>query len=368
MSKNPRICFVSMEVYPNLRPGVAEEAGGAGFQLVQLARGLRDRGYQVSFVVGDYGQEFVEEIDGFQVFRANRVAYDRSIKRGLTNLWRLFKAMKAAKSQHYVLRSTRFLSFFVMLNAKLLNAKYTFMVANLPHCLREELESLSPVFRRLYESSLNHAARVTVQSEEQQSLLLENFRIKAPIVPNGIEVPQLEEPTEQPEYDFVWVASFKVQKRADHLIAIAKLLPNRKFLVVGGPGPNKAYSQGLIEQLKQLPNVTFAGFVNPDKVGQVYRQARLFLNTSDWEGFPNGFLYAWSRGIPACSLHINPDNALIEGGLGLVDESVDTLAAKMNELLDDPARYTEMARLCYQHVKRAHSLERSVDVFLTVLP
>ena len=37
MSAKPSICFVSMEVYPNLRPGVAEEAGGAGFQIVQIA-------------------------------------------------------------------------------------------------------------------------------------------------------------------------------------------------------------------------------------------------------------------------------------------------------------------------------------------
>ncbi|MBU2502502.1 glycosyltransferase, partial [bacterium] len=97
-----RICFVSMEVYPNLRPGVSEEAGGAGFQLVEIARGLRDRGHRVSFVVGDYGQPFREEIDGFEVLRANKVAYDKSVTRGLTNLWRLLRAMQAAGARHYV--------------------------------------------------------------------------------------------------------------------------------------------------------------------------------------------------------------------------------------------------------------------------
>lgn len=368
MSPRARICFVSMEVYPNLKPGAAEEAGGAGFQIVQLASGLKVKGHEVSFVVGDYGQGFEETIDGYQVYRSNKVAYDRSLARSLSNLVRLFKAMRAARADHYVLRSTRFLSFFVMLYAKMLGARYTFMVANLPHCLRGELESLPRMFGRLYEISLNRADRVTVQSREQQKLLKENFGIEGFEVPNGIAVPPLAGPRAEVPYDFCWVASFKIQKRADVLIDIARLLPERKFLVVGGPGPDRAYSQKLMDELRTLPNVTYEGFVTPDKVGEVYERARIFLNTSDWEGFPNGFLYAWTRGLPACALKINPDGAVTGKDLGLVDEDATTLAFQMDQLLDDPDRYESMARRCHDHVREHHSLEHAVDVFITALP
>lgn len=368
MPRLPRICFVSMEVYPNLRPGVADEAGGAGFQIVQLARGLRDRGYPVSFVVGDYGQAAVEEIDGFTVLRSNRVAYDRSKTRALANLWRLFTAMRRAHARHYILRSTRFLSFFVMVYARLLGGRYTFMVANLPHCLREELEDLPPLFRRLYETSLNLAHRVTVQSDEQQALMKSNFGITAPVVPNGIVAPPWTEARLQAASDICWVASFKVQKRADKLVEIARLLPNRRFLVVGGPGPDKAYSQDLVDQLRALPNVEFRGFVNPDRVGEVYEGSRLFLNTSDWEGFPNGFLYAWTRGIPAVSLCIDPDQAVTRLDLGLVEPDLATLARQIDELLDDAPRYAAMARRCHDHVCANHSLDHAVDRLLAALP
>jgi len=364
----PSICFVSMEVYPNLRPGVADEAGGAGFQIVQLATGLSRKGYPVSFVVGDYGQEFHETIDGFEVFRSNKVAYDRSLTRSLSNLWRLFKAMRAARADHYVLRSTRFLSFFVMLYARLLGARYTFMVANRPHCLRGELESLPRMFGRLYEISLNRAHRVTVQSREQQDLLKENFGIDGYIVPNGIEVPPISGPNFKGPYDFCWVASFKIQKRADVLIEIARLLPNRTFLVVGGPGPDQNYSKKLMDELSALPNVTFEGFVNPDKVGQIYTQARVFLNTSDWEGFPNGFLYAWTRGIPACALKIDPDGVVTGKKIGIVDEDLTALTGAMEKLLNDPDRYMAMARRCHDHVQEYHSLDRSVEKFIGALP
>lgn len=368
MRKLPRICFVSMEVYPNLRPGVAEEAGGAGFQIVQLARGLRDRGYPVSFVVGDYGQPLCEEIDGFTVLRANRVAYDRSKTRALANLWRLLRAMQRARARHYILRSTRYLSFFVMVYARLLGARYTFMVANLPHCLREELEELPRAFRRLYAASLNGAHRVTVQSDEQQRLLRENFGIAAPVVPNGIDAPPWAGPRLAAAADICWVASFKVQKRADKLVEIARLLPGRRFLVVGGPGPDRAYTDNLVGELRRLPNVEFRGFVPPDRVGEVYEGARLFLNTSDWEGFPNGFLYAWTRGIPAVSLCIDPDGVVTRLGLGLVEPDLALLAKGIDALLDDEVRYADMARRCHEHVCAAHSLDHAVDRFLAALP
>ncbi len=364
----PRVCFVSMEAYPNLRPGVAEEAGGAGFQLLQIASALRDRGWPVSFVVGDYGQPFHEVIDGFDVYRANRVAYDRSVRRSLGNLVRLWRAMRAARARHYVLRSTRFLSFFVMAYARLLGGRYTFMVASLPHCLRNELEGLPPVFRTLYTLSLRWGHRVMVQSREQQQLMLENFGIAAPVVPNGIAVPPLPQPRPAAEFDVVWVGSFKPVKRADLLLEIAGRLPGRRFLVAGGPGPDKARSREQMDALARLPNVEFLGFVPPDAVGRVYGRARLFLNTSDWEGFPNGFLYAWSRGLPVASLKVDPDGVVAAGGLGLVDGDPSRLAAAMDALLDDAERYGTMAAACRDHVSSAHSLQALADAFTAALP
>lgn len=368
VTRRPRICFVSMEVYPNLMPGAAKEAGGAGFQLLELARGLQNKDYHVSFVVGDYGQSFREDIEGFTLFRANKVAYDRSVVRGLANLGRLFKAMRAARADHYVLRSTRFLSFFVMLYARLLGARYTFMVASRPHCLRGELESISPVIQRLYEWSLKGAHRVSVQTKEQQDLIRETFGLESPIVPNGIAVPQFEGPRLEVPYDFSWIASFKIAKRADQLIEIARLLPERRFLVVGGPGQDKEYSRRLTETLESLPNVTYEGFVTPDIVGDCYARSRIFLNTSDWEGFPNGYLYAWSRGIPACSLSIDPDGVVTQKELGIVEPDLNKLAEGLDRLLDESERYSEMARRCHDHVLENHSVDNLVDLFLSALP
>jgi glycosyltransferase involved in cell wall biosynthesis len=368
MATKPRICFVSMEVYPNLRPGVSEEAGGAGFQILEIARELRKQGVPVSLVVGDYGQPFREEIEGFEVLRSNQVAYNKSVTRGLANLWRLFKAMRAARARHYILRSDRFLSFFVVVFARLLGARYTFMVASRPHCLRQGLENLSRTFRTLFLFSVKLAHRITVQSQEQQELFRANFGVEAPILPNGIQVPPLENPRHEAPFDISWIASFKIAKRADVFLKLIDLLPERRFLVVGGPGPDKAYSQELIDQMKQRPNVEFRGFVPPNQIAGVYREARLFLNTSDWEGFPNGFLYAWSLGIPACSLKVDPDGVVMKKDLGIVIDDVPELARRLDELLEQPERLAEMAARCHEHVREAHGIDRTARRLLEILP
>lgn len=368
MTPDKRICFVSMEVYPILKPGVAELAGGAGFQVVQLARGLKDRGFRVSFVVGDFGQDEHEVLEGFDVYRSNKIAYDKSITRGLTNLWRLFRAMRRAGAGHYVLRSIRFLSFFVMLFSRLLGAKYTFMVASRPHCIRGKSDDLPRLFAEPYAWSVKLADRVTTQTEEQHALFLENFGVRAPVVPNGIEVPVFRGPCWHADHDVSWVGSFKAVKRADRLIEFAKLMPTRKFLVAGGASSDLEYYRNLIDQLAELPNVTYLGFVNPDRVGEVYEQARLHLNTSDWEGFPNAFLYAWTRGVPTCSLNIDPDGLVTGEDLGIVEPEPPVLAMAMDALLEDEERYLEMAHRCYDHVLATNASDRSVDTFVGVLP
>ena len=47
--------------------------------------------------------------------------------------------------------------------------------------------------------------------------------------------------------------------------------------------------------LPALPNVTMLGPVRYRDTGALFDRARIFLNTSSIEGFPNTFLQAWIR-------------------------------------------------------------------------
>ena len=65
------ICFVSTLAYPLFNPNVSNSVGGAETQQKALAEELVKRGYSVSFVVGDYGQNDVEEINEIKLYKCN---------------------------------------------------------------------------------------------------------------------------------------------------------------------------------------------------------------------------------------------------------------------------------------------------------
>jgi glycosyltransferase involved in cell wall biosynthesis len=364
----PHLCFISMEIYATLCPGVADEAGGAGFQLVQIARALRDRGYPISFVVGDYGQPFHQEIEGFAVYRANRVAYDRSVRRSLANFWRLWRAIRAAGAQVNILRSTRFLVAPCFSYSRLQGAKFVFMIANMPNCHPDQREGLPTWLNRLYLASLRRADVVTAQTREQQALVRRNFGVTAPLVPNGIDVPDLTAEAMDPAYDVLWVGSLKPEKQPELLLRCIERQPDLRYAVIGGPGADRAYAERIITALAAHPNTEYLGFIPPDQIEAQYTRARVLLNTSPREGFPNTFLYAWSRGIPTCSLHSDPDGLIVRHDLGIVNPQPEALLPRLQALLADPQAYGAMSRRCHDFVRQHHTIEHTVDAFVEALP
>ena len=67
--------------------------------------------------------------------------------------------------------------------------------------------------------------------------------------------------------------------------------------------------------------------------GALFDRAKIFLNTSSIEGFPNTFLQAWIRGVPVVTF-FDPDSLVQRLQLGTVANSVD----EMREADPRPAR------------------------------
>ena len=93
--------------------------------------------------------------------------------------------------------------------------------------------------------------------------------------------------------------------------------------------------------------MTIHGFIPYAELAPFYTRAALLLCTSDWEGYPNTFMEAWSRGVPVVST-IDPDNVITTHATGrriTTDETLiaDTLTAM---LADETAwrQYAERAR------------------------
>jgi glycosyltransferase involved in cell wall biosynthesis len=146
-------------------------------------------------------------------------------------------------------------------------------------------------------------------------------------------------------------------KRVELLFELARRLPHRRFVVIGGPagsdGKAVAYYEQMRAQASQLPNVKFLGFLPLAEVEPWFDKARLVLNTSASEGMPNIFLQAWARGVPTVAF-IDVAAHLSDGPVYPVVADVDQAVVEIESLHTDAARWQRFSERCSAYFTANH--------------
>jgi glycosyltransferase involved in cell wall biosynthesis len=95
----------------------------------------------------------------------------------------------------------------------------------------------------------------------------------------------------------LWVSNFRQLKRPEWFLQLAIDKPGFEFVMVGNN-----IDKELFERCKQLsmkiPNLKFLGGMTFIKTNELFKAARLFICTSEIEGFPNTFLQSWMNKCP----------------------------------------------------------------------
>lgn len=164
-------------------------------------------------------------------------------------------------------------------------------------------------------------------------------------IPPGV-VPPVASGTPQPR-TVAFVGRLVPVKRVDRLLAVARLLPDVRFLVAGD-GPLR----GALEAAAP-PNVEFLGWVAD--TGTVYGRASMVLLCSDNEAMPLALLEGALCGLPGVTTDAGSAAEVVEHGVtGLVSGAApEELAAAVRRLLDD-----EPARAAAGQAARARALAR----------
>jgi len=154
-------------------------------------------------------------------------------------------------------------------------------------------------------------------------------------------IPNFHLPQEQalPEFGqrrgILWVGHLTRVKQPRRVAELARRLPRIPFTVVA---PTQAHAEepGSREALA-LPNVTLLDSVPFREIQPLYNQARVLLNTSLSEGFPNTFIHAMHGGTPLAAVDVDPDRIFSEGGCGVREPDLERLAGELTRLHDDEA-------------------------------
>jgi len=360
-----KICFVGLDNLPVLAPEFRHlPIGGESVQQTLLARALARRGSQVSMVVADWGQEDGRRWDGIRVFKAYRPRAGMPVLRFIHPRWTgLWSALARVDADVYYTSCAGMHVGLVAIFCRRHGRGFVFRAASDPDCDRARLPLLIRYARDrwLYRHGLTHAHAILVQSTAQAAALARSYGLAAKIAGMLVDPPR---PAPRRDIDLLWVGNLKRVKRPDRMLELARLLPDARVHVAGGEtGGEEALFEAFERGAAVLPNLTYHGRLPYAEACALYGRARVLVNTSDVEGFPNAYLQAWTHGVPVVTL-IDPDGLIAREGLGLAAASPEALAEAVQRLLTDAAAWNEASERCRRYMARHYDEERILADYL----
>jgi glycosyltransferase involved in cell wall biosynthesis len=364
-----RICFVCQSIYGALKNGSEGDRfgyGGAEVQQLLIGKELARRGHAVSYITLKQGQKEMEQIDKFQVmytFNPNEgIPILRFVYPRVAKIW---KALRRSDADIFYDRGANFILAVVVWYAKLNRKKVIFCGASDSDFDRKSVPLHHVRDRILYRWGLRRCDSIVVQNSKQKRLLIQNFGRSGHIIYNGYSNTKYHTGIKK---EILWVGTVKKIKNPQILLELAERIPTKKFVMIGGKRPgdldDERFYNDISEKAKHLANVDFKGFLPIKEVEKRFMCAKLFLNTSEYEGFPNTFLQAWSAGIPVISF-TDPDDLIRKNHVGLVVENVDEMTHKVKDVSENNLAFpSDKIRSFFQN---NFTIEKIVDDYEKLL-
>lgn len=365
----PHVCFVGLGNLPVLAPEYADRpSGGAELQQALLAKALARRGWPVSMIVFDWGQPDGATWHGVRTIKAYRPDEGLPVVRFVYPRWTmLLRALRRADADIYYTSCAGGHLAQIALFAHGKGRKVVFRVASNSDCNPRELLVKYRRDRVLHRYGLARADLVLAQTGQQQEALRRHYRRSSRIVPSLIEPAERCRALAERDIDVLWVGHIRPFKRPDLLLEAARRLPQIRFHMVGGrmPGSEELFD-ALRLQAQALTNVTFHGAVPYREARALYERARLFVSTSEIEGFPNTYLQSWSHGTPVVGF-LDPDGLIAGFRLGRAVRTVEEMCAAIAALSHDAAQWELASARAIEYVRRHYDESHMLSPYLAAL-
>jgi glycosyltransferase involved in cell wall biosynthesis len=351
------------------RDTASQFAGGAEVQQSLLARGLARRGYRVSMICADHGQAARTEVDGVSVIRCRRSGEGlpgvRFFHPWASGLW---AAMRAADADVYYQRTASAVTGIVALFARRHGKRFIYAAAAREDLARPQTWRL---FQRragwrdrtLYSLGIRWSDAIVAQHAGQAADCERWFRREAVTAPSCYEVPR----EARAAWDGVvlWVSTLRTWKRPERFLDLARQLPHVRFRMIGGPGAEPG-APALFDEIQSraatIRNLDFVGFVPPASIEPHFNAARVLVNTSDREGFPNTFLQAWARGIPTISFC--DTGSVVDGQpFAPVVNTVEEMADATRALIDNDTIWFDAGTRAKHYLEMRHTVDAALNVY-----
>jgi len=344
-----RVCFIAPKAYPLFNPDVKKVFGGAEVDLYLLATELaKDENFVVTFITADYGQKQTETIEGVKIIKS--LDFKKNVLPGALRIWR---AMRQADADIYLLKTASpgvpLAALFCRLHGKI----FAYRTASAEEC--DGTYAKKHFFLgRFFNWSLHQAGIIFAQNATDKESLQCTVGVSAVIIPNGHILPTLQQCRRE---IILWVGRSDKIKRPGLFIDLAEKMPNEKFVMICQHATGDEKYEELLARAGQAKNLQFIEHVPFREIGSHFQRAKVFVNTSESEGFPNTFIEACNYAVPILSLKVNPDGFLDKYNCGQCckdrfEKLIDSLKFMLAE-----NRYIEPGKNARRYAEQNHDIK-----------
>ena len=350
-----KICIINLNIYCLFDPKSTAPMGGAELDMYTVAKGLENK-YDVSIITGDWGQKEVEFFDRIRIIRSFKLGR-RGVHQFLRGTFLFWKNLSQADADIYISSGAGpeigIIAFFCKLKKK----KFIYRTASEIDCNKKYIDS-NGIKGLMYKYGLENSHRIITTVRQHKNLLAcshPNVENKISHINLGIFSGNKQE---QEKDSILWVGRCDSLKNPDAYIDIAKYISDHKFVMIC---PRQKHNSDYFEEIKRkaesLPNVTFIDFVPFKDIQPYFDKAKIFVNTSDFEGFTYTLIQSGLARTPVVYLNVNPDEVITKHNIGYVaDGDKEKMIGQIRMLLRDEKDWDEKSKNAFQYVKENHDI------------
>lgn len=150
-------------------------------------------------------------------------------------------------------------------------------------------------------------------------------------------------------------------KRPELFLKAACEMPREKFTMICSRATGDDRYDELASRAGKIENLEFIQWTPFDRIDSFFARAKVFVNTSESEGFPHTYLHACKCATPILSLKVNPDDFLNRYNCGMcADDDWQHFTRLLGKLLEPEtaASYGGNGR---KYIEQEHDIAKIIE-------
>lgn len=163
----------------------------------------------------------------------------------------------------------------------------------------------------------------------------------------------------------LWLATLAPFKQPEIFIDLISQTDLHGWKAIIGGGTTDTKYEKKVRSLISGQSIELIGIIPFEESSQYYQRARLYINTSKWEGLSNAFVQSWLSGTPVLSLNNDPNNWLNQKGIGFcANGDFLLLKRKLHELINDPMQIEVMGNKAREFAEKEFSDPEIINTYI----